>query len=98
MSGMAHQPQRCLDTTVRPLQEYRDAEHGEREGDPKPRYDEYMVEDWVDYIKLDTAQNGYRALNKMWAGQPVLLCGTPLVSGLVGRWSLQQLVSGVLLL
>ncbi|GAB4818813.1 hypothetical protein N2152v2_005859 [Parachlorella kessleri] len=51
-----------------------------------------MVEDWVDYITLDTAQNGYKALNKMWAGQPVLLRGTPLVSVLVGRWSLQQLV------
>ncbi len=70
----------------------RDAEHGEKEDDPKPRYDEYMAEDWVEYVKLDTAQNTYRALNKIWANQPVLLKGTPLVAGLVGRWGMQQLV------
>lgn len=74
----------------------RDAQHGEKEGDPKPRYDDSMAEDWVEYIKMDTSPNIYRALNKMWAHQPVLMRGAPLVAGLVGRWSMQQLV-GVLL-
>ena len=71
----------------------RDAEHGEREGDPRPRYDEHHVDAaWVDYLRLDSPQSVYTALNTVWAHQPVLLRGTPLVTGLVGRWSFQHLV------
>lgn len=74
----------------------RDAEHGEREGDPRPRFHGQLADGWVDYIRLDTAQNVYRTLNKLWTHQPVLLRGTPLAAGLVGRWSFQQLVSALL--
>ena len=48
----------------------------------------------MDYVRLDTPQSVYRALNAMWGHRPVLLRGTPLVAGLVGRWGLQQLVGG----
>jgi hypothetical protein len=75
------------------LCECRDAEHGEQEGDPRPRFPEHIVDGWVDYIQLDTAQNVYRAVNKLLDHQPVLLRGTPLVAGLVGRWSFRHLVS-----
>jgi hypothetical protein len=46
----------------------------------------------VDYVRLDTPQSVYTALNKLWAHQPVLLRGTPLAMGLVGKWSFRQLV------
>lgn len=69
-----------------------DAEHGERAGDPRPRYGEALCSEWVDYIRPDAPQSMYAALNKLWAHQPVLLQGTLLVAGLAGRWSLQQLV------
>lgn len=75
-----------------PSRPCRDAEHGEREGDPRPRYAEQLVSGWVDYVRLDTPQSVYTALNKLWAHQPVLLRGAPLATGLVGRWSFQQLV------
>lgn len=51
-----------------------------------------MGEQWVEYITLDTAQNVYSALKKLWASDPVMMRGTPLVAGLAGRWSLQHLV------
>lgn len=70
----------------------RDAQHGEREGDPCPRYAAAQASGWLDYIRLDTPQSIYTALNKLWAHQPVLLQGAPLVAGLVGRWSFEQLV------
>ncbi|KAL4452346.1 hypothetical protein ABPG75_008008 [Micractinium tetrahymenae] len=72
-----------------------DAQHGEREGDPRPRYAEAQASGWLDYIRLDTPQSTYTALNKLWAHQPVLLQGAPLVAGLVGRWSFQQLARDV---
>jgi len=71
----------------------RDALHGEREGDPRPRYAEQVADGWVDYISLDAPQSVYTALNKLWAHQAVLLRSTPLVAGLVGRWSFEQLAS-----
>jgi hypothetical protein len=71
----------------------RDAEHGEREGDPRPRFPEAAARGWVEYVELDSAQRVYRAINQMRAHQPVLLRGTPLVAGLVGRWSFRHLVS-----
>eukprot|EP00887_Chlorella_sp_A99_P002105 scaffold21.g2105.t1 len=69
-----------------------DAQHGEREGDPKPRCAEGLAEEWAPYLTLDTPQSVYAALNKLWASEPVLLRGTPLVAGLAGRWSFQHLV------
>ena len=79
-------------TPPHPSHPCRDAEHGEREGDPRPRYAEQLAAGWVDYVRLDTPQSVYTALNKLWAHQPVLLRGTPLAAGLLGRWSFQQLV------
>ncbi len=70
----------------------RDAQRGEREGDPRPRYSDAQVAGWLDYIRLDTPQSVYAALNKLWAHQPVLLQGSPLVAGLAGVWSFDQLV------
>lgn len=72
---------------------FRDAQHGEKEGDPKPRYSDHIAAGWVPYITMDTAQSTYAALNQIWSHQPVLMRNTPLVSGLVGRWGLQPLVS-----
>lgn len=63
-----------------------------------PRHGKVVSDGWVDYVRLDTPQSMYAVLNKLWAHQPVLLQGTPLVAGLVGRWSFQHLVSpGVVL-
>jgi hypothetical protein len=82
-------PAACLTrASVRP----RDAEHGEREGDPKPRYSEHIDEEWLDYVMLDCAQSIYAALQKLWSDQPVMLRGSPLVAGLVGRWGFKRLV------
>lgn len=69
-----------------------DAEHGERAGDPRPRYPEQLADGWVDYLRLDTPQGIYTMMNKLWAHQPALLRGAPLVAGLAGRWSFQHVV------
>ena len=69
-----------------------DAEHGERAGDPRPRYPPYLAGGWVPYIRLDAPQAAYAALNALWAHQPALLRSAPLVAGLVGRWTWAHLV------
>ena len=61
-------------------------------GGPPPRYREQQADGWVDYLKLDSPQNVYAAFAKLREHQPVLLQGTPLVTGLVGRWSFAHLV------
>lgn len=81
-------------TTALHPQSRSDAEHGERPGDPRPRYADAQASGWVDYIGLDSPQGVYAALNKLWAQEPALLKGAPLVAGLVGKWTFARLVSG----
>lgn len=61
-------------------------------GGPPPRYREQQADGWVEYLKLDSPQNVYAALAKLREHQPALLQGTPLVAGLVGRWTFPHLV------
>lgn len=86
-TACSHAPH--LLTTHRPRS---DAEHGERAGDPRPRYAEAQAGGWVDYVRLDAPQGVYAALNKLWAQEPALLKGAPLVVGLVGKWTFERLV------
>ena len=73
----------------------RDAQHGAREGDLRPRYPVEICEGLLQPCVLQESAQGYRALQAMRNAQPCLLQQSPLVSGLVDRWTPQHLVSPV---
>jgi len=56
-----------------------DSEHGERQGDPKPRFEHCFQADWLDYITLNSPQSVYSSINKIWSGTPTLLRSAPLL-------------------
>ena len=70
----------------------RDALHGARDGDPRPRYPEWVFQAWVPIRSMAAPAESEQALSMMRAGRPVLLQETPLVRKLVGTWTLEHLV------
>jgi len=70
-----------------------DAEHGEQQGDPAPRYNPTLVDTWVPYIVLDSPQNTYNALNMIYEHAPVLLRGTTLVSQAISSWNFEVMAA-----
>lgn len=72
---------------------FSDAEHGEQQGDPPPRYNPSLVDKWVPYIPMDSPQNTYKALNEIYNRLPVLLRGTPLVAQAVSKWSFDAMAA-----
>lgn len=58
----------------------RDTEHGEEQGDPKPRFHPSLDGGWLEYLKLDSPQSVYSAHKAVWAGRPVVLQKAPLIS------------------